>query len=108
MHYGFIQLVDVKDVDALIADHLNKGMAEVGFHYMIEKNGTTKTGRSISFIGNNMIGHNADSIGIACIGTQLIKIQEAAIDNLLEELSIKGVSTDNVFIVENGELKKYR
>lgn len=104
-----IQLVDVKDSDALIDKHIHENnMAEVGFHYMIEGDGTTKIGRTINNIGNHYIGENSNSIGIALIGKELKKAHESAIDTLLEDLSIKNIDTKNVFIVEDGELKKYR
>lgn len=104
-----IQLVDVKDSDALIDKHVNENnMPEVGFHYMIETDGTTKIGRTVSNIGNHYIAKNSNSIGVALIGKELTKSHESAIDRLLEDLSIKNIDTKNVFVVENGELKKYK
>lgn len=104
-----IQLVDVKDTNALISEHLNeKNMPEVGFHYMIESDGTTKTGRAISNIGNHYVGENSSSIGVATIGKELTKKQESTIDALLEELETKVPEMKDVYIVENGELKKYK
>lgn len=103
-----IQLVDVPNSDALIESHICKGMAEVGFHYMIEQEGINIIGRSISFIGNHTIDHNTDSIGIACIGIDLTKKQESAIDSLLVELELKVPDAKEVFILKDGELKKYK
>ena len=109
MNKIIIQIVDVKDSEALINKHLNeKNMPEVGFHYMIESDGTTKIGRTISNIGNHYVSENSSSIGVALIGVALTKAHESAIDSLLEDLSIKSIDTNNVLIVENGELKKYR
>lgn len=103
-----IQLVDVESISALIDKHLAEDMPMVGFHFMIASDGETKTGRPISAIGNHHVEENSKSIGIALIGTEVTKKQESSIDSLLEELSTKGVDTANVFILENGELKKYK
>lgn len=104
-----IQPVDIKNADALIAEHLNeKNMPEVGFHYIVETDGETKQGRSISIIGNHFISENSSSIGVATIGKELTKKQESAIDTLLEDIELKAPSVKEVFIVENGELVKYK
>lgn len=103
-----IQLIAIGNVSTLINKHLNEGMPEVGFHYIIDSEGNTELGRSVNNIGNHLIGYNADSIGIACIGASLTKKQESAIDSLLDELLTKGVDVSNIFFLENGELKKYK
>lgn len=103
-----IQPIDIESIDALISAHKKKGMPMVGFHYMIATDGTTEIGRPISIIGNHYITENAATIGIATIGTELTKKQESAIDLLLEELELKAPDVKEVFIVENGELKKYK
>lgn len=104
-----IQRVAIKDLDALIVEHIDeKNMPEVGFHYMIKTDGEIKTGRSISILGNHYIGENSSSIGIATIGNKLSKKQESAIDTLLRELELKAPNVKEVFIVENGELKMYK
>lgn len=103
-----IQIVNEDNASELIKKHLSSGMPEVGFHHIIETDGNVVLGRSINNIGNHLIGYNADSIGIACIGTSLTKKHESVIDSLLEELSIKGIDVSNVFLVEGDELKKYK
>lgn len=103
-----IQPVDIGSIDALILKHKEEGMPMVGFHYMIGSDGNTEIGRPISAIGNHCIGENAASIGIATIGTELTKKQESTIDTLLEELETKVPEVKEVYIVENGELKKYK
>lgn len=102
-----IQLIDVENVDALIEDHKKKGMAEVGFHYMVDPEGNIELGRSINNIGNHYVGENAISLGIGCIGNRLTAKHKIAIDTLIEELSIKGIDVSSVFFVDDGELKKY-
>lgn len=103
-----IQLVDIESIESLVATHEEEGMAMVGFHYMIEPDGTVEIGRPISTIGNHYVGENASSIGIACIGSELTKKQESSIDSILEELKLKAIDVKDVFMVESGELKKYK
>lgn len=103
-----IQLVDLDNVQALIDKHREEGMPMVGFHYMIDKDGSVEIGRPISMLGNHYVPENSDSIGVACIGAELTKKQELSIDNLLEELELKAPNIQDVYLVENGELKKYK
>lgn len=103
-----IQPVDIESIDALISKHKEDGMPMVGFHYMISSDGIVEIGRPISTIGNHYITENTASIGIATIGTELTKKQESSIDVLLEELELKAPNSKEVYIVENGELKKYK
>ena len=91
-----IQLVDIESIQALISKHIEDGLPMVGFHYMVESNGDTEIGRPITMIGNHYLGENATSIGIATI------------DLLLEELEIKGTTEVDVFIVEDGKMRKYK
>lgn len=103
-----IQLVDVDSISALVEKQKSEGLPMVGFHYMIEPDGTVEIGRPISMIGNHYVGENASSIGIACIGSELTKKQESSIDSLLDELELKAPDVKVVFMVESGELKKYK
>lgn len=103
-----IQKVDVDNSTQLIDQHIKEGMPMVGFHYMIESNGSVEIGRPISIIGNHCIVANSNSIGIATIGKELTKEQKSSIDVLIEELEFKAPDAKEVFIVEDGELKKYK
>lgn len=103
-----IQKVEVDNSNQLIDQHAKEGMAMVGFHYMIESDGSVEIGRPISTIGNHCIGNNANSIGIATIGKELTKKQESSIYLLIEEFEFKAPYVKEVFILEDGELKKYK
>ena len=41
---------------------------DIGYHYLIDKNGKLCKGRSEKFIGAHVLGHNKNSIGICLIG----------------------------------------
>ena len=53
----------------LLRIHLARGFRKIGYHYIIEPDGTMFTGRPEREIGAHCEGHNADSIGICMLGT---------------------------------------
>ncbi len=48
--------------------HLEKGWSDIGYHYVIELDGTVKAGRPLEKVGAHARGHNESSIGICYIG----------------------------------------
>ena len=48
--------------------HLQRGFADIGYHYIIDLDGTIEKGRDESLVGAHCIGKNAISIGICYIG----------------------------------------
>lgn len=54
-----------KDIDAW---HKNRGFSCIGYHYVVDLDGTIERGRPISRAGAHVKGHNAHSIGICYIG----------------------------------------
>lgn len=48
--------------------HINQGYKDIGYHYVIELDGTIKIGRPIGKIGAHCKKHNSDSIGICYVG----------------------------------------
>lgn len=55
-------------VDQLTEWHRQRGFRTIGYHYVIDLQGTIHTGRSPTMIGAHCRGHNAHSIGICYIG----------------------------------------
>ena len=51
--------------------HLARGFRDVGYHYVIERNGAIRCARPIQVPGAHAKGHNHDSIGICCVGNNL-------------------------------------
>ena len=45
-----------------------RGWSDIGYHYVIYRNGHIATGRDVDKIGAHCTGHNAHSIGIAYVG----------------------------------------
>jgi N-acetylmuramoyl-L-alanine amidase len=45
-----------------------RGWSDIGYHYVIYRDGTIHEGRNIDLIGAHCAGHNSHSIGIAYVG----------------------------------------
>lgn len=48
--------------------HKQRGFSDIGYHYVIDLDGTVEKGRSIEQAGAHCTGHNRNSIGICYIG----------------------------------------
>lgn len=48
--------------------HKDKGWSDIGYHYVIKRDGKLERGRAPDDIGAHVQGHNADSVGICLVG----------------------------------------
>lgn len=48
--------------------HLQRGFADIGYHYIIDLDGTIEKGRDEALVGAHCVGKNAISIGICYVG----------------------------------------
>lgn len=55
----------VADIDRW---HKARGWKDIGYHYVVYRDGSVHTGRGLEQIGAHCTGHNAKSIGICYIG----------------------------------------
>ncbi|NVD05374.1 lysozyme [Vibrio sp. JPW-9-11-11] len=55
-------------VEAIRKWHLAKGWRDVGYHYVITRQGDIEQGRSLHQIGAHVSGHNRGNIGICLVG----------------------------------------
>jgi N-acetylmuramoyl-L-alanine amidase len=74
------------------------GWRDIGYHYLIQLDGTVEAGRPIEKVGAHVRGHNADSIGVVYVGgcdaamkpkDTRTEAQKAALLCLLRELKGK-------------------
>lgn len=83
-------------VDDIRRWHKAQGWSDVGYHYIVYRNGSIVTGRDVDIVGAHCTGHNTNSIGVCYIGgmdsanknpkdTRTLA-QKAAMLNLLVEL----------------------
>ena len=76
--------------------HLQRGFRDIGYHYVIYRDGTIHTGRPVAQAGAHCTGHNAHSIGVCYIGgvardnktpkDTRTKAQKKSLANLLKRL----------------------
>lgn len=78
--------------------HLDRGWSDIGYHYVVRRNGEIEKGRPDRRIGAHARGANSKSIGVCWIGTDNPSPeQEKALFSLIHFLMGKyGVSVDNV------------
>lgn len=55
-------------VDQCRDDHKKRGFSDIGYHYVIYRDGTTHEGRNVDVSGAHCVDHNAHSIGISYVG----------------------------------------
>lgn len=48
--------------------HKDKGWADIGYHFVIRRNGQLELGRDVEIAGAHVAGHNATTIGICLVG----------------------------------------
>lgn len=48
--------------------HLSRGFSDIGYHYLIDRDGTVVEGRLVERAGAHALGHNDTSIGISLFG----------------------------------------
>lgn len=85
-----------KDIDKW---HKQQGWSGIGYHYVIDLDGTVEKGRDESKVGAHCYGHNSESLGICYIGglakdgktpkDTRTEAQKAALIKLLKELKLK-------------------
>ena len=48
--------------------HLERNFNDIGYHYVIRRDGTLEMGRSVEIVGAHCYGYNTGSIGICLVG----------------------------------------
>jgi N-acetylmuramoyl-L-alanine amidase len=56
------------DVDDVRDWHLKNGWSDIGYHFLVNLDGTVELGRQIDLIGSHCYGENYDSIGVCYVG----------------------------------------
>lgn len=56
------------DVNIIRRWHLERGFADVGYHFIIRRDGVIEVGRQMSQIGAHCENHNHDSVGTCLVG----------------------------------------
>lgn len=56
------------DVEDIRGWHKQRGFSDIGYHYVIRRDGEIQPGRPVELAGAHTIGHNAGSIGVCMVG----------------------------------------
>jgi hypothetical protein len=65
--------------------HLDRGWSDVGYHYLIDRDGVVAKGRPIEKAGAHAKGHNANTVGICLFGGHGSSATDAFEDNFTPE-----------------------
>lgn len=68
--------------------HIEKrGWSDIGYHFVIELDGSVHPGRPLTEVGAHVEGHNQDNVGICLVGTDMFAIEQiSALKALIEKL----------------------
>ena len=87
--------IGVKEIRAW---HVERGWADIGYHYVVRRDGTVEVGRPEERVGAHVKGHNEASLGICWVGRDAPSpVQREALLRLLAVLARKhSVKVGNV------------
>lgn len=64
-------------VDTIRKYHIHeKGWDDIGYHYVIHRDGEIAQGRDVEKVGAHCYGHNDDSIGVCMIGVNTFTMKQ--------------------------------
>lgn len=69
-------------VDEIRSWHKAKGWKDVGYHFVIKKNGTLEVGRGLDVVGAHAYGINQVSVGVCWVGG---KSEDGPVDDRTKE-----------------------
>jgi len=55
-------------VEQIRKDHLKRGFSDIGYHYVVYRDGNVYIGRDVNYSGAHCKGHNSCSIGVSYVG----------------------------------------
>lgn len=55
-------------VDDIRRWHKQQGWSDIGYHYVVYRDGSVHEGRNVNIVGAHCLGHNTYSIGVAYVG----------------------------------------
>ena len=76
--------------------HKDRGWRDIGYHYLIDRDGTVATGRPVEQVGAHVKGHNTGTIGVCLIGGHGSSENDRFEDNYTteQEDTLRGLLTD--------------
>lgn len=86
-----------------------RGFSDIGYHFVITKDGVVHTGRSVAYQGAHCYGQNHDSIGICMTGNTKFSLKQfnslfALLEHLYDEYGLEeGDVYGHYFFDKNGK-----
>jgi len=98
LHCSASDLPEHDNIQTITKWHFQRGFSEIGYHFIITKDGMTHKGRNIELIPAAQEGHNTNSIAICVTGlttfsqTQFDSLRKLCgeINNLYENITFHG------------------
>lgn len=56
------------EIDTIRRWHVNRGFTDIGYHAVIQPDGTVQRGRGLNELGAHVLGENEGNIGICLVG----------------------------------------
>lgn len=78
--------------------HKEKGWLDIGYHFVIRRDGTIEEGRDIDAVGSHVQNHNSNSVGVCLVGgvdasgkfaANFTPAQMHSLRTLLDDLTVK-------------------
>lgn len=57
-----------KSVQKIREEHIAQGWSDIGYHYVITRDGKIYPGRDVDLVGSHVAGYNSNSIGVVYVG----------------------------------------
>ena len=90
IHYSWTPASMDIGVEEIRRWHLERGWQDIGYHFVLRRNGIIELGRPIEIQGAHTRGQNQDSIGICIVGgkpdVNFTKEQWSSLSTLVAEL----------------------
>ena len=74
--------------------HRERNFLDIGYHFVIRRDGTLETGRDVDVIGAHVAGQNHDSVGVCLVGGVNDKMQPEANFTPAQMQTLKGLLSE--------------
>jgi len=81
--------------------------SDIGYHYLVDRNGTVAEGRSVEKVGAHVKGHNTNSIGICLLGGHGSTRTDKFEDNFTYEQDKALRRLISQLVVEHPDIRKF-
>jgi N-acetyl-anhydromuramyl-L-alanine amidase AmpD len=107
IHCSDSDYVHHDNIETIRQWHLERGFSDIGYHFIITKDGKIHKGRDINTRGAHTKGHNKESIGICLTGSRIFSdLQRESLKTLLESDLLPEHKLDKSHVFNHSDLDK--